>query len=109
MPVIKKSFRNVLAQSRKHTARKRKQTKKNNKKCKASRKSKILYGGSEHINQPSRDIAKRMESRQKQLLQIGKLQQVQTQAQLQEQQSPVQSISSSLNIMRKLKNVLMRK
>jgi len=65
--------------------------------------SKVLYGGAEHINEPSNEIQKRMAERKKQLLQMGTLQQAQV------QQRPVASTSSNSNIMTKLQSVLMRK
>jgi len=108
MLVIKKSSRKALAQSKNHLSKTLKHSsKKNNKKHKASRKSKVLYGGAEHINKPSNERRKRMETREKQLLQMETLKQ--TQAQVQSQQRPVASTSSNLNIMTKLQSVLLRK
>lgn len=110
MLVIKKSSRDFLTQSRNHTFRKCKLSNtRNTKKHKASRKNKILYGGSEHMNEISNEMKQRIKARmaasRKKLLQMRKLQQAQAQVQIQ----PVASTLSSSNIITKLKNVLMRK
>ena len=106
--VIKKSSRNILVQSGNNPARKsKKSNKKNNKKRKASRKSKLLYGGSEHINKPSPGIRARMNFRTKKLLktQTHAQMQAQTLAQMQAQH-PVESRSSILNVIDKLRKVI---
>ncbi len=116
--IKKKSSQNALAHSRNHSARKSKHsTKRNNKKHKASRKNKILHGGSEHLNEPSNAMIKRMEKRKKQLLlQTQPPPQPQPQQQLQapvlvNAQQPFASTSSrvaSSNIITKLQSVLER-
>lgn len=102
----KKSSQNVLAHSRNHLSKTRKYSKKrNNKKRKASRKSKVLYGGAEHTDVMSIGIELRAKER-------SKILQKKT-PQLTQPQQPISFTSNTLttptNILNIIKNVLMRK